>query len=532
MMEPQATHDTWLSPVLFRDGSDRRDGARIPKALKVRLGPPKAPPETTLLSEDLSTGGLFVRCAEPVQVGARFSLEIALDSGEAVYIPEAEVLYNYAAEDGQKRGFGARFVSVTKEAHEKLVEAARFSSDLRVVKDQEESPEVSESMILEQDSEHLTSRVRKGGIDLKNAVPVGPRVSDLRLATERPRHISAIISLRPDMVINRGSSAWSGAIAPVGELPAPPPAAAHDVAAHDVALDADGAIRDTLIPEAVSDEPVAPSISASGTPEPAELETPSHITVSAISDMHAGISALPREVRERRQPGLLDSLTERIGQKPLLWVSGTALFMGACMFALVHAKRDPAARPAVVSKIPAADLAALERAAQPVRAMEPTKPGVAEKAAEAKAPAAPVVVEPKKAAPAPVTPEAAPAPKAEPKAVIKAEAKPTTLEALDRAVSKVGPAVAAASGSMSFTVDEGAKVLRTHVLKAPNRFVVDVSGMKSAPSVKESGELGAPRVGKHEDYWRIVLDTPYRIEKGEASISGSKLSVRVQRSSK
>lgn len=527
MMEPQATHDTWLSPVLFRDGSDRRDGARIPKALKVRLGPPKAPPETTLLSEDLSTGGLFVRCAEPVQVGARFSLEIALDSGEAVYIPEAEVLYNYAAEDGQKRGFGARFVSVTKEAHEKLVEAARFSSDLRVVKDHEESPEVSESMILEQDSEHRTSRVRRAGIDLKNAVPLVPRVSDLRLATERPRHISAIISLRPDMVINRGVPAPSAALSPA-------PSAERMATGDDVALDADGAIRDTLIPEAVSDETVPPTVSASGTPEPVEIETPSHITVSAISDMHAGISALPREVRERRQPGLLESITERIGQQPLLWVSGTAVFMGACMFALVHAKRDPAPRPAVVSKIPPADLAALERAAQPVRAMEPTKIA-AERPVEAKAPAA---AEPKKAAVVEARPEAAPAPKgaakaeaqAETKALANPEAKPSTLEALDRAVSKVVPAAAASGGAMSLNVDEGAKVLRTHVLKAPNRFVVDVTGMKSAPTVKEGGELGAPRVGKHEDYWRIVLDTPYRIEKGEASISGKKLSLRVERS--
>lgn len=523
MMEPQATHDTWLSPVLFRDGSDRRDGARIPKALKVRLGPPKAPPETTLLSEDLSTGGLFVRCAEPVQVGARFSLEIALDSGEAVYIPEAEVLYNYAAEDGQKRGFGARFVSVTKEAHEKLVEAARFSSDLRVVKDQEESPEVSESMILEQDSEHRTSRVRRVGIDLKNAVPLVPRVSDLRLATERPKHISAIISLRPDMVIHRGEDE--------------PASVVSSSAGPDVALDSDGAIRDTMIPEAVSDETVPPSLSASGTPQPAELETPSHITVSEISDMHAGISALPREVRERRQPGLLDGLTERIGQKPLLWVSGTALVMGACMFGLIHAKRETAPRPAAVSKIPAADLVALERAAQPVRAMEPPKPAVVEKPVEAKPIAVPVVAEPKKAAATEAEAKATEAKATEAKlteakAVAKPESKPTTLEALDRAVSKVGPAAAAPSGSLSLNVAEGAKVLRTHVLKAPNRFVVDVTGMKSAPTVKEGGEFGAPRIGKHEDYWRIVLDTPYRIEKGEASISGGKLSVRVQRSPK
>lgn len=523
MMEPQATHDTWLSPVLFRDGSDRRDGARIPKALKVRLGPPKAPPETTLLSEDLSTGGLFVRCAEPVQVGARFSLEIALDSGEAVYIPEAEVLYNYAAEDGQKRGFGARFVSVTKEAHEKLVEAARFSSDLRVVKDQEESPEVSESMILEQDSEHRTSRVRRAGIDLKNAVPLVPRVSDLRLATERPKHISAIISLRPDMVIHRGDDEPASVVLPSAGL--------------DVALDSDGAIRDTMIPEAVSEETVPPSLSASGTPEPTELETPSHITVSEISDMHAGISALPREVRERRQPGLLDGITERIGQKPLLWVSGTALVMGACMFGLIHAKRETSARPAAVSKIPAADLAALERAAQPVRAMEPTKPVVAEKVVENKVAPVPGAVEPKKAPPVETKPTEAKLTEAKPtetkptetKAVAKPESKPTTLEALDRAVSKVGPAAAAASGSMSLNVAEGAKVVRTHVLKAPNRFVVDVTGMKSAPTVKEGGEFGAPRIGKHEDYWRIVLDTSYRIEKGEASISGSKLSVRVTR---
>lgn len=81
----------------------------------------------------------------------------------------------------------------------------------------------------------------------------------------------------------------------------------------------------------------------------------------------------------------------------------------------------------------------------------------------------PGAVEPKKAPPVETKPTEAKLTEAKPteakptetKAVAKPESKPTTLEALDCAVSKVGPAAAAASGSMSLNVAEGAKVVRT-----------------------------------------------------------------------
>ncbi|MFO0728073.1 MAG: PilZ domain-containing protein [Myxococcota bacterium] len=520
MLEPQITHDTWLSPVMFKDGSDRRDGARIPKALKVRLGPPKAAPETTLLSEDLSTGGLFIRCAEPVQIGARFSLEIAVENGEPIYIPEAEVLYNYTAEDGQKRGFGARFCSVTKEAHERLLDAARFSSDLRVIED--ERPEVSDSMILNKSdaAEHQTSRVKKAGIDLTKAVPILPRVSDLRLATERPKQISAIISLRPDMIIKRKK--------PVEPVLEPE-------------------VSDTMIPEAAGEETMPPMMA-----EPALSDTPSPMpleghTISSVSDIHAGIPEVPREVRARRGRGLLDRLTDRVGEQPLLWVGGAAMVLGAGLVFFLNG--TPKSHPAAASQeraIPAADLAALEKAAAPVRAMdatsEPTRkiePGLlgAVQPAAAPAPMAEVKAEPKKKASA----QKAEAPKVEPvKAVpvkletpkvepAKAEAaKPSDkLEALDRAVAKVVPAEGTAKIALS--IEGEAKVVRTHSLKAPNRFVVDVAGLSSAPKAQKGAAGLDPRVGKHEDYYRIVIDTPFRVGHGEATVSGKTLTISVSK---
>ena len=56
----------------------------------------------------------------------------------------------------------------------------------------------------------------------------------------------------------------------------------------------------------------------------------------------------------------------------------------------------------------------------------------------------------------------------EAKAVAKPESKPTTLEALDRAVSKVGPAAAAPSGSLSLNVAEGASGNRIRIGHLPD----------------------------------------------------------------
>lgn len=105
---------TMLTPVLFRDGLDRRASARIPMSSRVRIGPPGGLPTSVVSASDLSSGGLFVDADREVRVGARFSVEIPLDDGERIYVPEAEVAYNRNRPQGS--GFGVRFVDLDPSA--------------------------------------------------------------------------------------------------------------------------------------------------------------------------------------------------------------------------------------------------------------------------------------------------------------------------------------------------------------------------------------------------------------------------------
>jgi hypothetical protein len=105
---------TVLTPVLFRDGLDRRASARIPLSARVKVGPPGGLPSSIVSASDLSTGGMFVDADREVRVGARFSVEIPLQNGDRVYVPEAEVAYNRRRAVGS--GFGVRFVELEAEA--------------------------------------------------------------------------------------------------------------------------------------------------------------------------------------------------------------------------------------------------------------------------------------------------------------------------------------------------------------------------------------------------------------------------------
>src|SRR5687767_3503584 len=93
-------HDTTLTPVLFRDGADRRAGARVPIRGAVKMGPPQGEPYAVVVASDLSRSGLFIEADRAVRVGARFSAEITLSSGEVVYVAEAEVAYNRDEKQG------------------------------------------------------------------------------------------------------------------------------------------------------------------------------------------------------------------------------------------------------------------------------------------------------------------------------------------------------------------------------------------------------------------------------------------------
>jgi hypothetical protein len=76
----------------------------------IRVGPPRAKPNTTLSTADLSGGGLFVDADRPARLGARISAELVLSGGLKVYVPEAQVAHNRMRTTGS--GFGVRFLDV------------------------------------------------------------------------------------------------------------------------------------------------------------------------------------------------------------------------------------------------------------------------------------------------------------------------------------------------------------------------------------------------------------------------------------
>jgi hypothetical protein len=101
------TDATQLTPVLFRDGLDRRKGARVPVSGPVRMGPPHGEPYAMVSASNMSSAGLFIDADRPVRVGARFSATIPVGS-DMIYVPEAEVAYN--RDQPHSTGFGVRFI--------------------------------------------------------------------------------------------------------------------------------------------------------------------------------------------------------------------------------------------------------------------------------------------------------------------------------------------------------------------------------------------------------------------------------------
>jgi hypothetical protein len=75
------------------------------------------------------------------------------------------------------------------------------------------------------------------------------------------------------------------------------------------------------------------------------------------------------------------------------------------------------------------------------------------------------------------------------------------------------------------SVSSGATVLRSFVLKSPARFVVDLAHQVGVPDVKS----GSARVGMHEGYVRIVVDSPTALRSGTAQKRGESLEIQLQR---
>lgn len=97
------------------------------------------------------------------------------------------------------------------------------------------------------------------------------------------------------------------------------------------------------------------------------------------------------------------------------------------------------------------------------------------------------------------------------------------------AAAKARPAAAhpPRGGRTTFlTVPVGAKakLRKSYVLTRPDRFVVDVVGLDTPPSLPEgSGAVVRLRFGRHDGFGRIVVDARRPIKKGEARIEGGQL---------
>ncbi|MGH0028507.1 MAG: PilZ domain-containing protein [Myxococcota bacterium] len=92
---------------------------RVPTHLKVRY---ECDGEQSAQIENLSEGGLFVRCSEPLAAGTPLRLEIEVASGAPLRL-DATVVHSRELEnlDGPA-GFGVEFLDLEADDHVRLVE--------------------------------------------------------------------------------------------------------------------------------------------------------------------------------------------------------------------------------------------------------------------------------------------------------------------------------------------------------------------------------------------------------------------------
>lgn len=126
--------------------------------------------------------------------------------------------------------------------------------------------------------------------------------------------------------------------------------------------------------------------------------------------------------------------------------------------------------------------------------------------------------------------------KADPKQAAKADAKQVA-KAEPKQAAKAAPKLAAKVEAKpaakpsrevktKIALAPNARVLKTHVLRAPDRFVIDVAGQDKVPALPGSGgAIKSIRFGKHPDFARIVIETGAAIENGRASKQGKDLAV-------
>jgi len=465
----QANNDTHLTPVLFRDGTDRREGPRVPYEHPVQVGNSYDTPYATVWAENLSPGGIHILTDRPAKIGAHFSVKLALPNGEEVFIPEAEIIYNRAPDEDGVGGFGASFVSVSAEVAAKLEEAARFASAIQ------DSP-VSASMI----------------VDSSTALPM------VAGAVQRPQKLQV-------------SDLWLSSLQPS------PPEEAPTVAV-------------SIPPAARDDEPLDGGVDLTCHPEPTgDFEplsvVPHEPDLDEDEDKKEDTDVIRQRQPQRKQRGRVQHVVGELGAvrarvarrasvHPLLWGSLVAggvlgLILSA---ALIRSRTDDA-----VAHASALDVSAEGMRGDTQRVLIDDGRAVVGVVPVAD-PTPPALPAAKKITPLPKLvelPKKAPA-KREKVAPKKAESK------------KAAPVPQRAG--VTFGISASAAVLRTFVLKAPSRFVIDLVGQEGAVNAPAAtGLVKNVRVGDHPGYTRIVLDAAETIAVGKGDKRGDQLVVTLER---
>ncbi|MEQ9496624.1 MAG: PilZ domain-containing protein [Deltaproteobacteria bacterium] len=444
--------DTFIGPVLFPDGTDRRASARIPLSSRVRIGPPGGLPTSLVSASDLSAGGLFIDADREVRVGARFSVDVPLEDGSRVYIAEAEVAYN--RDRTSSSGFGVRFVGIDPDA-ERLIQQAiekitGFTTDVidRPRKNRRtQRPELSALPTIVPTP--MTSVLPEPSIiDESVVLDATLDLSDER-EPARPNRWATVSQRFGDTMHD-----WRLAI---GERVRRAPRYAQGIAFI-------GAAALTLA--------VAITLWSGGNAnavEPADNDGPSVPTSTHQVLMgQAPIDALDAEPTA---PELVEptTKTKKVKLPPLVRLD----------------EPEPAGKPQATKPAPA-------KAAKPVIAK-----------------AAPEVEAPPVKKPAPKKPE--------PK---KAEAPAAKVSSAARLI------LGTSDDRVSIPLAPGARVLKTHVLKQPERYVIDVVDQPCPlTNVTPTGAVERIRSARHPEYCRIVMDLAQPLDAARYSVSGDTLVV-------
>ncbi len=402
--------DTHVTPVLFRDGSDRRKSARIPLPTPVRIGPPNGTPYALVSAIDLSRNGLFIDADRPVRIGARFSAEIEL-SQTKVYIPEAEVAYNRDHYAGS--GFGVRFLVADEGA------LAAVAEEIDRVTDQT-----------------LIVRNKRGISDLPTLIPI---------PSEEPA-MGVELSHYPEPEIVYES------------------------------------LLEPMCPDTVPPQPQAPAVKE-------RLQVGLHRARHRFLERAKSAPMIFRGLAIAGALGLVASaalaLAGEGGETAAPVRDPSEHGVGATTHQVLMGEKDVAAldKPAPVEP-PAIEPATIEDPKVRRRLLPPL-----------------VVLDEEKVQ---AKPEAKPkvTPKPEPKrAIPKRAALPLDAVVLEG-------------------VEPGVQVLKTHVFRAPDRFVIDLTGQTRAlaiPAFRRPVKM--IRTGRHPDFFRVVVDLESPIESGKATVT-------------